>query len=168
MRKISNARSSRRAPPLKDSDYDHEINLVDHAAESIPPQALSPEPADQTDHVDHALATSDATDPNQTLSKPSNAQSNVEVDPETDNARQSRPDPSTSSHNLDDGPSYPTINRKASAASKSSKSTTSNESLKQASSNDNFRGAAQIPQVEVQRKRIFVTCSRILMYTCLT
>lgn len=44
MRKISTARSSRRAPPLKDSDYDHEINLVDHAAEAANPQAITPEP----------------------------------------------------------------------------------------------------------------------------
>jgi len=28
-------RSSRRAPPLKDSDYDHEINLVDHSASEL-------------------------------------------------------------------------------------------------------------------------------------
>ncbi|KAG8158395.1 hypothetical protein KVR01_011517 [Diaporthe batatas] len=44
MRKPSTAHRSRRAPPLKDSDYDHEINLVDHAAEAVTPQALSPEP----------------------------------------------------------------------------------------------------------------------------
>lgn len=47
MRKPSTAHRSRRAPPLKDSDYDHEINLVDHAAEAVTPQALSPEPGQQ-------------------------------------------------------------------------------------------------------------------------
>lgn len=41
MRKISTARSSRRAPPLKDTDYDHEIDLVDHVTE---PKNRSPEP----------------------------------------------------------------------------------------------------------------------------
>lgn len=43
MRKISKARSSRRAPALKDSDYDHEINLVDHVAEAetVTPHQLS-------------------------------------------------------------------------------------------------------------------------------
>lgn len=49
MRKPSTAHRSRRAPPLKDSDYDHEINLVDHAAEAVTPQALSPEPGQQPD-----------------------------------------------------------------------------------------------------------------------
>ncbi len=36
--------SSRRAPPLKDSDYDHEIDLVDHADEAVE--------ADEVDEVD--------------------------------------------------------------------------------------------------------------------
>ncbi|KAK7737888.1 hypothetical protein SLS53_006266 [Cytospora paraplurivora] len=46
MRKHSTVRRSRRAPPLKASDYDHEIGLVDHAAEAATPQAISPQPTD--------------------------------------------------------------------------------------------------------------------------
>ena len=34
-------RTSRRVPPLKDSDFDHEINLVDHSAPV--PRTISPE-----------------------------------------------------------------------------------------------------------------------------
>ena len=36
-------KSSRRAPPLKDSDYDHEITLVDHAAALAPRRTRSAE-----------------------------------------------------------------------------------------------------------------------------
>ena len=36
-------RSSRRAPPLKDSDYDHEITLVDRADEVRPERTRSNE-----------------------------------------------------------------------------------------------------------------------------
>ncbi|KUI58417.1 Meiotically up-regulated gene 65 protein [Cytospora mali] len=48
MRKHSTVRRSRRALPLKDSDYDHEIALVDHAAETPTPQAVTPQQTDTT------------------------------------------------------------------------------------------------------------------------
>lgn len=75
MRKISTARSSRRAPPLKDSDYDHEINLVDHVAEAVTPQNITPEPPTEppaSEHVedpDNALSPRSTADPGQHLSK---------------------------------------------------------------------------------------------------
>ncbi|KAF3761178.1 hypothetical protein M406DRAFT_267991 [Cryphonectria parasitica EP155] len=61
MRKISNARSSRRAPTLKDSDYDHEINLVDHVAEAATAQPLPPEPSGPSARTDNALTPSQTT-----------------------------------------------------------------------------------------------------------
>ena len=44
MSKIRHHRSSRRAPPLKDTDYDHKIDLVDHDDEehSPPPSSAGP------------------------------------------------------------------------------------------------------------------------------
>lgn len=79
MRKISTARSSRRAPPLKDSDYDHEIALVDHAAEAVTPHPITPEPAaeaaaepvasEQVEEPENALSPRSTADPGQALSK---------------------------------------------------------------------------------------------------
>lgn len=61
MRKHSTARSSRRAPALKDSDYDHEINLIDHAAEAVlaEPQPPSTAAALSPQRTDNALTTSE-------------------------------------------------------------------------------------------------------------
>ncbi|KAI1865871.1 uncharacterized protein JN550_008129 [Neoarthrinium moseri] len=42
-------RSSRRVPPLKESDIDHEINLVDHSVAGSS-RAVSPSPDDDADH----------------------------------------------------------------------------------------------------------------------
>lgn len=79
MRKISTARSSRRAPPLKDSDYDHEISLVDHVAEAVNPQRITPasvaeptaEPAasEHLEDPENVLSPRSTTEPGQHLSK---------------------------------------------------------------------------------------------------
>lgn len=69
MRKIPTARSSRRAPGLKDSDYDHEIALVDHAAEAVGVQPQSQDLAAQSEQAHHALNPSRTADTDRALSK---------------------------------------------------------------------------------------------------
>lgn len=132
MRKPSTAHRSRRAPPLKDSDYDHEINLVDHAAEAVTPQALSPEPGQ---HPADQPPTS--TTPTQPEPEPA-----AEQEPESEPV--SGEGPSSSQR-------APARNRslRRSTSSASSTSRRSKEVSKKAASQGSLAIDAAVPQVEV-------------------
>lgn len=162
MRKISNARSSRRAPALKDSDYDHEIDLVDHADETAQPRALSPEPAQHTNQADHALAGYQTAGSDKTLSRYTTAASN-EHDPQPQ--AQAQPGPSSPRTNLLDARSNATISRRASSARTSFKSRKSKGSLRRSSLPRSSRGKVDVPTVEVERKNPL--CPRQGFFWCM-
>lgn len=142
MRKPSTAHSSRRAPPLKDSDYDHEINLVDHAAETVTPQALSPEPGQQ---------------PEQPADQPSTSSLHPQPQPEPEPApeQEQEPDP--------DSGEGPSSSQKVSAQDRSLRDSTSsasaasrhsNEASKKAASPEGLTGDAAVPDVEVTGEKL--------------
>lgn len=138
MRKISSARTSRRAPGLKDSDYDHEIALVDHAAEAATPQRSSPEPSAQPDETGHALSASQTPDTDQALSKYTTAAA----------SSPSLTQPGPSSLRKDQSGSR--SNASASSASTSLKSKASKSSLKKSYIRRKSKEGADIPRVEVE------------------
>lgn len=127
MRKPSTAHRSRRAPPLKDSDYDHEINLVDHAAEAVTPQALSPEPGQQPASTTHPHP------------QPEPAS---EQDPEPEAASGEGPSSSQRAPARDRS-----LQRSTSSASGTSR--VSKKVSKKAASQESLAGDAAVPQVEV-------------------
>lgn len=135
MRKPSTAHRSRRAPPLKDSDYDHEINLVDHAAEAVTPQALSPEPGQQPDQPADQQLTS------KTHPQPQRQQA-------ADEEQEPEPEPG-------EGPSSsqraPARNRspRRSTSSASATSRRSKGASKKAASQESLAVNVALPQVEV-------------------
>lgn len=137
MRKPSTAHRSRRAPPLKDSDYDHEINLVDHAAEAVTPQALSPEPGQQPEQpADQQLTSETHPQP-----RPELATNEVqEPEPELDSGE----DPSSSQR-------APAQNRspRRSTSSASATSRLSKGGSKKAASQERLAVEVALPQVEV-------------------
>lgn len=147
MRKISTARSSRRAPTLKDSDYDHEIALVDHAAETVSPKPLSPEPPDQLDRTDNALSPCQTTETDQTLSN------NPHAVPTS--TREPQAGPSSPHRDRSASRSTVTSRRSASSASTAPKSKKSKGSLKKSSLHrgSRSRSSVSIPRVEVQGKK---------------
>lgn len=137
MRKISSARSSRRAPGLKDSDYDHEIALVDHAAETVTPQLLSPELLAKTQPADHALPTSRTADTDRALSKYSTAASTPSL---------ADPGPSSVRNHLSGSHS----NQSAGSVSSSVKSKSSKGSKSKSSKRRNSGGKVDVPRVEIE------------------
>lgn len=137
MRKISTARSSRRAPGLKDSDYDHEIALVDHAAEAVNSQQPSPGISAQTDKTDHALAPADTVNTEQTLSKSNTAAP-------TGPTAQAGP----SSPQADN----PDARSTASASGASTKSKNSKGSLHKYLERRGSNRRTDVPRVEVERE----------------
>lgn len=136
MRKISTARTSRRAPGLKDSDYDHEIALVDHATEAVTPQRLSPETPAEIGRTDHALASAHTADADQILS---NAASTG---------------PTASSGHLSPQEDHPDARSTASAsvATVSTKAKNSKGSLHKTFEYQASKGKAGIPTFEVEGK----------------
>lgn len=137
MRKITTARSSRRAPGLKDSDYDHEIALVDHAAEVVTPQSQSPDLPAQTEQTDRGLTTSRTADTDRALSKYTTAASTTSV---------AEPGPSSVRTHL----SGSRFNYSGGSASSSVKSKSSKGSLNKSSKRRNSGGEDNIPRVEVE------------------
>lgn len=140
MRKISAARTSRRAPGLKDSDYDHEIALVDHAAETVTPQTLSPEIPAQKDQTGH----------DHTSERPAN----------TDQAPSKVNTPVSTGPTAQIGPSSPHVERSetrpttsASDTSISVKSTKSKGSLYKSTNRPGSGGKADVPRVEVEGQK---------------
>ncbi|KAJ4422495.1 hypothetical protein N0V82_002829 [Gnomoniopsis sp. IMI 355080] len=137
MRKISTARTSRRAPGLKDSDYDHEIALVDHAAEAVTPQRLSPEIPAQIVRTDHALASAQTADSDQTLSKYNTAASTGTAAPSGPlSPQEGHPDARSTAG--------------ASVATVSTKAKNSKGSLRKASEYQASKGNVNIPTFEVE------------------
>ncbi|KAK2616061.1 hypothetical protein N8I77_002772 [Diaporthe amygdali] len=126
MLRPSSAHRSRRAPPLKDSDYDHEINLVDHAAEAVTPQALSPEPGQQPEQQAEQQTRPTSTTP----------QSESEPEPRAgpSSTQKARPRSRSPRHSTS---SVSAISRNSKTVSKKS---TSRESL---------AGKAAVPQLEL-------------------
>lgn len=135
MRKPSTAHRSRRAPPLKDSDYDHEINLVDHAAEAVTPQALSPEPGQQPDQP---------TEQRPTSSTPSQPQPEDAAEQHQEAAEDSGEGQSPSQR----APAqHSTPRRSTSGASASSRR--SKKGSKKAASQESLAGNAAIPELQL-------------------
>lgn len=124
MRKHSRARRSRRALPLKDSDYDHEIALVDHVAGTPTPPAISPQQTNTTSL--------------QTVS-----QSGPEAEAE--------PRPSSSSRRAPSGTHTPRRST-TSTSTESKKSKKSNKSSSRSRSRGRSPGKAVIPTVQVNRE----------------
>lgn len=136
MRKISAARTSRRAPGLKDSDYDHEIALVDHAAETVTPQTLSPEIPAQIDQTGHDRSPDRPAKTDEALSKvntPVSTSSTAQNGPSSSHVEQSEPRSTIS----------------ASDAS-SVKSNKSKGSLHKSTKRPGSGGRADVPSVEVE------------------
>lgn len=161
MRKISNARSSRRAPGLKDTDYDHEIALVDNAAEAPTPQPLSPElqqGGDTGAADDGVLEQSQAanTAQTETLSKNTTAVSSVS---------DTEPQVGPSLRRKKSSGSVETVSTGRSASSAStSKSKKIKASLKRSSlRGPKSRSKTEIPRVEVQGEKL---PSRPQSHTC--
>lgn len=153
MRKISTARTSRRAPGLKDSDYDHEIALVDHAAQATAPQALSPDTSAHTDQTDRALASSRAGETDQTSSKDTCAASTgPAVQPGPSSPRLGRPE------------SRSTVS--ASDTSTSAKSQNSRRSPKKSSGRQGSKERIDIPRVEVEGEELCRRLKEVVL--CLT
>ncbi|CAN8106257.1 unnamed protein product [Discula destructiva] len=143
MRKIPTARTSRRAPGLKDSDYDHEIALVDHAAEAVTPQQLSPDLPAQTEQTDHAPSTPQNAATDEALSRrPTAVSATSTAEP---GASSLRKDPSGSR-------SGASASASASGASSSVKSKISKGSLtkKKSSLRRHSKPKSDIPRVEVE------------------
>lgn len=140
MRKPSTAHRSRRAPPLKDSDYDHEINLVDHAAEAVTPQALSPEPGQQPEQPEQPADQWPA----------SIIQSRPQSEAAAEQAQDQQPAPDSG-----EGPSSlheaPTRNRspRRSTSGTSATSRRSKEASKKAASQESLAGHAAVPQFQL-------------------
>lgn len=140
MRKISAARTSRRAPGLKDSDYDHEIALVDHAAEAVTPQAISPEIPAQTDRTGHDHTPDRPANPDQTISKvntPVSTGPTAQSGPSSPHAERSVPRSTTS----------------ASDTSTSVRSTKSKGSSNRSTNRRGSGGQADIPRVEIEGEK---------------
>lgn len=89
-------RSSRRVPPLKDSDYDHEISLDDHnPATESPGRALSPV-STAGPSIDRPSTTEPLVPAASSPSRSPNQQNgDVEVDDENDTDDDERPSPSS-------------------------------------------------------------------------
>lgn len=139
MRKISAARTSRRAPGLKDSDYDHEIALVDHAAEAVTPQTLSPEISSQIDQTGHDNTSDRAVNTDQAPSKvntPVSTGPTAQIGPSS-HIERSDPRPTTS----------------ASDTSISVKSTKFKGSLHKSTNRPGSGGKAGVPRVEVEGEK---------------
>lgn len=151
MRKISTARSSRRAPPLKESDYDHEINLVDHAAETVTPQTVTPEPPtpERVEDSDNVSSPHTTADPGQRLSKYTTAV-------ESPAPRTPVPEAEPSSGTKEPSPSRSTASRRSTGSigsskkSKKGKDAPRGSSLRRAS-----RGRVAVPRVTVNGEHIF-------------
>lgn len=140
MRKPSTAHRSRRAPPLKDSDYDHEINLVDHAAETVTPQALSPEPGQQPGQPADQQ-------PTPTI-EPQPAPESVakqEQQPEAESDSGEGPSSSQKAPTRSRSPRHST----SSASARSTRSRRSKEVSKKSASQESLTGDAAVPQLEV-------------------
>lgn len=162
MRKISTARSSRRAPPLKDSDYDHEIGLVDHAPEAAKATVLSPEPTEQTEEADHALATCQTAESDKTLSRYTTAVSNT-PEPTPQSPSRSQAGPSSPRKDVSEARSNTAVSRRASGSGISAKSKKSKGSLRQSHLQKSSRDRVDVPTVEVERKHplLFQTIGRM-------
>lgn len=149
MRKISTARSSRRAPPLKDTDYDHEINLVDHITEldAPSPEPLIPQTTSAPEENNLSARQTTATD-HTTLSKYTNAASSPDV-PEAgpSRARSSSRSTVTAKRSSSRG-SISTTKSKGSRKSKFLRK--SRKSLKSKDSQQQ----AIVPSVEVERENL--------------
>lgn len=137
MRKPSTAHRSRRAPPLKDSDYDHEINLVDHAAEAVTPQALSPEPGQQPEQP-----------ADQQPAPTIQPQPAPEPAPEQEQPLEGEPDSGEGPSSSQKGAAR---NRslRHSTSSASARSRPSKEASKKSASQESLTGDAAVPQLEV-------------------
>lgn len=165
MRKISTARSSRRAPPLKDSDYDHEISLVDHVAEAVTPQRITPESAAEptaepaaSEHLEdpeHVLSPRSTTEPGQHLSKYTTA---VESPAPGTPAPQAGPSTSTK----DPSPSRSATSRRS--TSSSGDSTGKSKKLENASKWSSLRRASRdrvaVPKIAVNGEHVIASSLR--------
>lgn len=138
MRKPSTAHRSRRAPPLKDSDYDHEISLVDHAAEVVTPQALSPRPGQQPEQPQQP------TEQRPTSTIRSQPQSDAAAEQEQEPAPDSGEGPSSSQRAPARNSSPRRSASGASATCRRSKGTS-----KKAASQESLAGNAALPQLEI-------------------
>lgn len=140
MRKISAARTSRRAPGLKDSDYDHEIALVDHAGEPVTPQTTSPEIPAQTDRIGYEHTPDRPANTDQTISKVNTPVSTgplAQTGPSSPHVERSEPRSTTS----------------ASDTSASVRSTKSKGSSKRSTHRRGSGREANIPRVEVEGEK---------------
>lgn len=133
MRKPSTAHRSRRAPPLKDSDYDHEINLVDHAAEAVTPQALSPEPGQQPEQP---------TDQRPASSTPSQPQPEEAAEQDLEAAQGSGEGPSSSQR----APAQHSPPRRSTSGTSSKGS---KQASNKAASHESLAGNAALPELQL-------------------
>lgn len=142
MRKPSTAHRSRRAPPLKDSDYDHEINLVDHAAEAVTPQALSPEPGQQPEEPEQP------TEQRPALTTQSQPQPQPEAAAEQEQEQEQEPDAGEGPSSSHEAPARNRSPRRSTSGTSAS-SRRSKKASKKAASQESLAGHAAVPQFQL-------------------